>query len=237
MPEAEDEIQVWTLSLELPEAEWQPLAALLSEDERARAVRFVFERHRRRFTAARAALRHILGARLGVAPAEVRFAYGPHGKPELAAGCGAGRLRFNLAHSHELALVALCEGRELGVDVEHVRPLADAMRIAERFFSTREREALAGLPPEAQREAFFRCWTRKEAYLKALGDGLARPLDGFDVSLARGEPAALLGVAADPAEAARWGLAHLEPAPGYVGALAVEGSGWSLRAITLPGAL
>jgi 4'-phosphopantetheinyl transferase len=162
-------------------------------------------------------LRRLLGGFLGLEPERVELRYGPHGKP-----CVEG-LRFNLAHSHELALYAFSRGRELGVDLERIRPLRDAAAIAERYFSAEENAVLRSLPEIQRHEAFFRCWTRKEAYLKALGDGLARPLDSFDVTLAPGEPARLLRVQGAPDEAARWSLLHLDPAPGFVGALAAEG--------------
>ena len=137
-------------------------------------------------------------------------------------------LRFNVSHSQGLAVVAVTRHREIGVDVEEVRPLPDAQPIAERCFSGEENRVFLGVPAADRLAAFFNCWTRKEAYLKALGDGLARPLDAFDVTLLTGEPARLLRVKGDEREAARWSLRALYPALGYVGALVVEGHGWEL---------
>jgi 4'-phosphopantetheinyl transferase len=138
-------------------------------------------------------------------------------------------LRFNLSHSHSLALYAITHQRELGVDLEFIRPEVVEEPIAERFFSAAEVAALRALPASIQPEAFFNCWTRKEAYIKARGEGLTIPLDAFEVSLAPEEPAALLSVNGDPAEAARWSLQALAPGPGYVAAVAVEGQDWQLR--------
>jgi 4'-phosphopantetheinyl transferase len=201
---------------------------LLSADEAQRAARYGFARDRRRFVVARATLRILLGRYLNLEPGRVRFCYGTHGKPALDALQCEGDLRFSLAHSEDLALYAIASGREVGVDLEWVRPLADLRQIAETFFSARERAALFELEPAHRPEAFYACWTRKEAYLKARGEGLALPLDQFDVSLAPGEPARLLGVRGDPRERQRWSLHALAPAAGCVAALAVEGHRWKL---------
>jgi 4'-phosphopantetheinyl transferase len=162
-----------------------------------------------------------------LAPEAVRFRYGPRGKPMLDAEDGL--LRFNLSHSGDLALVAVSLGRDIGVDVERVRPDRDLERIATRFFSAAEVAALLALPRAERAGAFYRCWTRKEAYIKALGDGLAIPLDSFDVAFAPGATAALLASRLDSAEARRWSMAALEPGPGYAGAMVVEGDGWTMR--------
>jgi len=133
-------------------------------------------------------------------------------------------LSFNVAHSHEIALFAFTPQGEVGVDVEYQRDLPDLAQVAERFFSARENEELQGLPADQQREAFYNCWTRKEAFIKALGDGLTHPLDTFVVTLASGEPARLLQVDGDPQEAGRWRFEALYPGQGYTAALAVRGS-------------
>jgi len=223
---APGEVRVWLARLDCPAPVLAALDRRLSTEERTRAAAFRFARDRRRFVAARGFLRGVLGRCLEVHPQEVKFAYGSHGKPRLAEE-GSG-LRFNLSHSGERAACALCLGSEIGVDVEAVRDLGDADDIAARFFSAAEGAALRRLPANERLEAFFHCWTRKEAYLKALGDGLARPLDGFDVTLLPAEPARLARVAGDEAEAARWSLEQLDPGPGYVGAVAVQGRGWCL---------
>jgi 4'-phosphopantetheinyl transferase len=137
-------------------------------------------------------------------------------------------LRFNVSHSHGLALYAVTRRRKIGIDIERVRPISGPEQLAARFFSAGENAELCALPEHVKHEAFFNCWTRKEAYVKARGEGLSLPLNQFDVSLNPGEPARLLRVERDPQEAARWSLQGLTPAPGYVAALAVEGHGWRL---------
>ena len=223
-----DDVHVWRASLKQPPERGRQLAQTLSCDEMMRAERFRFERDRRRFVVGRGVLRTILGRYLGVEPGQMQFRYDPRGKPHLAEAVGGCGLQFNLAHSHELALYAFTRDREIGVDLEYVRPMPDAEEIAARFFSTRENAVFRVLPKSQKLEAFYNCWTRKEAYLKAIGDGLARPLDQFDVSLAPGDPAMLLHVEGDPLETARWSLQALTPAVGYVAAVAVEGRGWRL---------
>jgi 4'-phosphopantetheinyl transferase len=217
---AAGEVHVWRIDLERPAAAVDRWAALLAPDEAARAARFRFARHRRRFTVARGVVRELVGRYLGSPPEEVAFAYGANGKPHLAPPAGA-RLALNVTHSAELAVVAFSAAVELGVDVERRRAMPRALEIAARFFSPAERRALAALPPAARDDAFFRCWTRKEAYLKAVGDGLTVRLAGFDVTLGPGDPPRLLAIDGDPGRAAAWELAHLEPAAGYLGALVV----------------
>jgi len=202
------------------------LESVLDDPERARAARFHFERHRRRFIVGRAVLRHLLAGALGSEPSMVRFSYGEHGKPALA---GARALPFNLSNSSELAMIALGGDTPLGVDVERLRAMDDAEAIARRFFSATEVEAFKRLPAEDREAGFFRCWTRKEAYIKAIGDGLTMPLDRFDVAFGRSDPCRLLRVDGDRARAGQWLLAHLEPAAGYLGALARQGVDARLR--------
>jgi 4'-phosphopantetheinyl transferase len=231
----EDEIHVWRTALDPPEDTVERLAATLSADERERADRFRLERVRRRFVVCRGALRMILSRYTGQAPERLRFTYGAHGKPALAPSAGMADLRFNVSHSDELALCAVARGREIGVDVERIRPLPGAERIAERFFAVPEREALQALPAERKLEGFYTCWTRKEAYIKALGDGLGHPLDEFAVSLAPGEPARLWTLReTGSAEEATWSLEALLPTPGYVAALAARGHGWRTTARPWP---
>jgi 4'-phosphopantetheinyl transferase len=223
-----DEVHVWRASLGQPTSRVEQLVRTLSDDERGRAERFHSERDRTRFVVARGTLRSILGHYLGVEPGRVQFEYGPRGKPHMAEPFANLALRFNLAHSHDWALYAFAHHREVGIDLERACPLPDAEEIATRFFSARESAAWRALSPNRRQQAFYLCWTRKEAYIKAIGDGLALPLDQFDVSLAPTEPARLLRVEGNPKEAKRWSLQTLEPAPGYVAALAVEGHGWRL---------
>lgn len=217
-----EEVHVWRTSLDRDGAEVERLWAALAPDERERAQRFHFERDRRRFVVARGVLREILGRCLGLAPARIRFAYNKYGKPSLLED--AGGLRFNVSHSEEAALYACTLGREVGVDIELLRDDFASFEIAERFFSRAEVHSLGSLPPHLRTEGFFNCWTRKEAYIKALGEGLSHPLDSFSVSLAPGEPARLIATDGDPLEAARWSIVDLNPFQGYAAALAVWGS-------------
>jgi 4'-phosphopantetheinyl transferase len=224
-----DDVHVWRIALEMSETMLARLREILAEDERRRAERFHFEKDRRHFTAGRGALRILLARYLARRPEEVRFVYSNYGKPRLADSDNGDHLRFNLTHSHGLALLAITRGRDIGVDVERLRDMErDGEPLAERFFSPREAAVLRSLPPELRREAFFHCWTCKEAYIKANGKGLSLPLDQFDVSLHPAEPAALLATHHDPMEARRWSLRSLDPGEGYVGALAVEGRSWQL---------
>ena len=225
----DDEVHVWRAALDGPAASLAYYRDLLAADERQRADRFHFQKDHDRFVVARGLLRIILGRYLDASPAQLRFRYGPFGKPELTAAHGDTDLRFNVSHAEGLALYACTRRRALGVDIEYVRPDFPGHEIAARFFSPREVAALRALPAAVQTRAFFNCWTRKEAYIKAHGAGLSLPLDQFDVSLAPDEPAALLATRPEPQEAARWSLQELTPAPGYVAAIAVEGRGWLLR--------
>jgi 4'-phosphopantetheinyl transferase len=223
------EIHVWAVQLDPPPERVARLERLLEPDERQRADRFRFDRHRRQFVVGRGALRTLLGAYLGIRPEDVRFLYGHRGKPFLAPPLDAGGLFFNLSNSHELALVGFLRGVEIGVDVEHLRPMPDCEKIAERYFSDSEREVLRGIPMPAKEEAFFNCWTRKEAYLKAVGEGLAAPLDSFAVTLAPGEPPRMLTLEGSAERAARWFFRHLRPAEDYLGAVAVGGGTWAVK--------
>jgi 4'-phosphopantetheinyl transferase len=179
----EGDVHVWRLPLDQPGEHGTYLRSLLSADEEERAQRFRFPRDRERFVVCRGLLRVLLGRYLSCHPGRLRFAYGAHGKPALAGGAAAGRLCFNVAHSEGLALIAVARGREVGVDLECLRPETATEQLATSCFSARELEALRALPQQVRTEAFFRCWTRKEAYLKATGTGLSLGLDRFDVTL------------------------------------------------------
>jgi 4'-phosphopantetheinyl transferase len=223
-----DEIHVWRVCLDQPQFTFQYLAQTLSQDEQIRAKNYCFERDRRRFITGRGMLRLILSSYLQIDPIHVRFRYGDHGKPMLNDVFSADGLHFNLSHSEELALYAITTERSIGIDLEKAHPIPEVESIAKQFFSPSESATLSGLPAITKVEAFFNCWTRKEAYLKARGEGFARALDQFDVSMIPGEPAALLRVEGDSQEAARWSLRAITPAPGYVAALAVLGHDWKI---------
>jgi 4'-phosphopantetheinyl transferase len=224
-----DEVHVWRSTLDWSAEATAALEPVLSPDERERVRRFHFERDRRCHLIARGLLRTLLGRYVGMAPDALRFDYSPFGKPSLAASLMTRALQFNVSHAGELLLIAVAAGRTLGIDVEHIRTDIAVGEIAARFFSAHERDALATLPGDLQQQAFYDCWTRKEAYIKAVGDGLSLPLDQFDVAFLPGEPARLLATRPDPAEARRWSLRELQVADGYKAALAVEGVGWTLK--------
>jgi 4'-phosphopantetheinyl transferase len=221
------EVHLWRARLDDQLAE--SLKLLLSAEETARANRFHFAKDRNHFIVSRGLLRRLLAAYLGVASsADLSFSYGEKGKPFLAEN-QQGSINFNLAHSHGMALYAFSHDRELGVDLEFVKDELADEQIAKRFFSTTEVEALQRVPAELSRQAFFNCWTRKEAYIKARGEGLSMPLNEFDVSLAPGEPAALLRNHKDAAEVTRWSMKSVPMETGYVAALVVEGHDWELK--------
>jgi 4'-phosphopantetheinyl transferase len=198
------------------------LAKCLSDEERGRANRFIFERDRCRFIVGRAHLRYQLGSRLGVRPEALELVYGPYGKPALSRRFADTDLHFNISHSEDIAVYAFARGREVGIDVEAVRAIHDADAIVERFFSVRENRAYRALDPGDKPLGFFNCWTRKEAFIKAIGDGLQYPLDRFDVSLVPGEPAMILRVDNVQGDKCGWHMHALLPAPGFVAAVVVE---------------
>jgi 4'-phosphopantetheinyl transferase len=231
-----NEVHVWRAVLDESTQEIDSFLYTLSADERTRAERFYFQSDRERFITAHGVLRRILGAYLNRAPECLSFCSGSHGKPALALGSGGDAIRFNMTHSHGVALYAVTRGREVGIDLEFIERDLEVEQIAERYFSRREIATLRALPTELRKGAFFLCWTRKEAYIKARGEGLSLPLDQFDVSLIPGQPAALLST--QPAdEDVRWSLQELTVASGYVAALAVEGHGLSLSCWQWPGML
>lgn len=221
------DVDVWYVDLAVGAGTVARLAASLATDERVRAGRFKFERDTRRFVVTRSALRAVLGAYLGVPPRSLTFSYGAHGKPALEGAHAS--LDFNVSHSGEMAVVAAAWRRAVGVDVEQWRPLPDLEAIAARVFAPAERATLGALADAERPAAFFRCWTRKEAFIKATGLGLAQPLDRFVVSLAADAPARFLDIAGDPDALARWTLHDLRVPAGYAGALVVEGAPRAMR--------
>jgi 4'-phosphopantetheinyl transferase len=203
---------------------------LLGLGERDRAARFRFPHLTHNFTVDHARMRLILGAYIGLAPEDLTFGVNEFGKPELSNIQNLpGRLRFNLSHTEGLTLLALCLNADLGVDVEAVRPISDLELIAQSHFSPREIIALEAFDPPQRQEAFFRCWTRKEAFLKAHGRGLSIPLDSFAVSLANEETSALLQCRWEPDEIRRWSMFSLDLGKGFIGALAIQSGDWRIR--------
>jgi 4'-phosphopantetheinyl transferase len=211
------EVQIWGIWLTASDAAFACLASTLSMEERHRAQRFSLENLKRSYALSRAGLRILLAHYLGCPPDEIELICGPKGKPALR---DSSRIRFNTSHSGEMALYAFTLDCELGIDVEQLRDLDDPESIAARFFSTAEASELLSLKPDERGLAFFRCWTRKEAYVKAIGEGLEIPLDSFQVTLLPDAPARFVQMASHLGTASDWTLHHLELAPGYVGALA-----------------
>lgn len=228
------EVHLWRVVLDHPDEQVEALWETLSPDERERAQRFRFPRDRRRFAAARGALRSLLGRYLACDPACLRFVYGEAGKPALPpAGGGDPPLRFNLSHSSEVALIAV-SGREVGVDVEAINPNLALGHLAARFYSPAEQAWFRSLSPERRPLAFYQIWTGKEAFLKAKGLGLGLPLDRFDVLPEQGGPSLLCGCRWDAGEVDRWALRPLQPGAGYAGAVAAEGHDWTMRCWQYP---
>jgi 4'-phosphopantetheinyl transferase len=215
------EIHLWHTSLAADATEITSYTMLLSHDEAARADRYVFDTHRARFTAGRGILREVLSRYTGTPPEGLVFVYGPQGKPEIMQS-GEPLLHFNVAHSEDRLLIGVTRGRRLGVDIEQIRPVYDLMAVARRFFSARESRALQNLLADQQAVAFFNAWTRKEALLKAYGDGISEVLNTVEVTLLPGEPSALLSIRGSTEEAQRWSLHAPDAPPGYIAALAVE---------------
>ncbi len=217
---SEDEVHIWCASLRRQPDQLARLTSILSESERERVRRFHSPVARNEFLVARSLLRLLLSHYIGQEPTDITFHIGMQGKPTLA--CGS-PLHFNVAHSHGLALFAVSGLCEVGVDVEQVRPFANDLGLAERYFSESEAEVLRGMEPERRREAFFHTWARKEAVLKANGSGLALGLEGVEVSVMPDEPARLLRVDGEESYARQWTLTTLTPALDYVGAVALKG--------------
>ena len=218
------DVHVWRAELEQSAAVVTNLAMVLAADEIRKAERFHFARDRAHYIVAHAFLRRLLAAYVGVPPREIVLASGAYGKPHLVARAGSSDLRFNLSHSRGCALVALTGGCEVGVDIESMQPMDDADLIAKQFFSPSEQVALAALPTHLKHAAFYRCWSRKEAFIKVLGLGLAMPLDTFTVSLAPDEPALLTVQHGNLAGQQQWVLHDLPPIPHYATALALQGN-------------
>jgi 4'-phosphopantetheinyl transferase len=225
---ARGEIHVWCASLATEQATLQRLESTLADQERERARRFIFERDRDRHIAARGILRDLLGKYLQCAPRSIEFAYGPYGKPAITGAASRSGICFNLSHSHGLAVAAIGREQEVGIDVELIRAEFASEAIAKRYFSAKEIDELSRLPAELRTEGFFLCWTRKEAYIKAKGDGLQIPLDSFDVSLSPGSPATL-----SSDDEPRWGIESFVPSQisdrRYAAAVVAEGKDWRTR--------
>ena len=220
MTMTESDVGLWFADLDaLWAAQGEALRGTLSDDELERAAGFRFERDRQRFVSRRALLRALLAGSCGTEAADLRFDYGSWGKPRLQQDP---QLGFSTSHARGLAAVAIARGADIGIDVERIRDDVDVDGLARRYFAPAEVDALAAVPDAARTRAFFACWTRKEAFVKAIGRGLSYPLDSFAVSFANGDEPRIT-VDDPPDESERWALHALDPGPGYVGALAVSG--------------
>jgi 4'-phosphopantetheinyl transferase len=217
---AAGELHVWSVALNLPET----LAiSCLSESERERAANLPLSAPRRQYVVARAVLRTLLSRYAGIPVRDIIFGYESHGKPVLK-NTDIAEFRFNLSHSGDLALFAMTLAQSVGADVERLRPVAEAELIASRTFSRAEFEQLMMIQEgPARLHAFYCCWTRKEAFIKALGAGLSFPLDKFSVSIEIDQPPRVISISEDLGIAEHWTLYHFEPTPNYIGAVAVEG--------------
>jgi len=223
------EIHIWHTLLHTSSSDMKKLLGVLSADEIEKSEKYIHREDRNHFIIARGVLRSILGRYLSLHPSEIQFSYSEFGRPELNCGGGPPQLRFNVSHSGDRALIALVHNKQVGVDIEQWREGVLEENVAERFFSDQEVAALHTLPKEKQVEGFFACWSRKEAYIKALGEGLSVPLDAFTVTLVPGEPAALIQTSIDFQTPMSWSLVNLPVGHGYSAAFAVHGDPLQVR--------
>ena len=219
-------VHLWRATLDLPIRDVRFYAGALSDDERMKAGRFRFDRDRNRYTVSFGILKSILGLYIGVEPGAVRISYGNRGKPKLSSENGKSNIHFNLSHSEELAIYVFALDYEVGVDMERIRDFPEMERIVEDYFSPPEKNYYKALPKSKGREVFFRLWTRKEAYIKAIGEGLYHPLNRFEVSLIPAESSTPIFLEGGPMKAFPWLIQDLEPAPEFAGAFAVKNRSW-----------
>jgi len=222
-------IDVWRSTTQLPAMQRVAMQQCLTPLEIERANRYRVMDRREEFIIARGLLRTVLARVLKTDPRNLDFSIGSKGKPSLAQPEEGKAVRFNLSHSHGIVLIAMTRDREVGVDVELIRDKTDHQRMAQRFFSPVECEQIEALDEADRQRAFFHCWTRKEAFLKATGMGITLALDSFDTAFWPAENAKLLATRWDENEAGKWSLMHLVPSPEHVGTVAIEGHGASLR--------
>lgn len=220
------DVHLWRIDLDLAPQQTSRLQETLSPEETAQAIKFQFERDRRRFRVAQGALRAILSRYLGCTPRQVNYRYTSKGKPFLV---NSTDLYFNLSHSHERALIAVAHLHPIGIDIEQIRPLENLDAMARQCFSESEYQQFTALTASNNLQAFFNAWTRKESFIKAIGDGLSYPLANFDVSLRPGDPAKLLAIAGDSCEARAWTLLEVEAGVGYAATLAVRATDVSMQ--------
>ena len=223
------DVHIWRAVLDLPSKSVQELKGSLSFDERMKAESFHFERDRSRFIAAHGILRRILASYLSVDPGAIRFRYERDGKPRLQNAFGKPGIQFNLSHSEGLALYVFTQGHEVGVDLERIRDLPEMEQIVDQFFSVREQVVFHTLPTSEKHETFFKWWTRKEAFVKAVGEGLSYPLHGFDALLAKGKSVESLGILGGVQEGPKWTMWDVRPGEAFAGAVVVERDDWDVQ--------
>ena len=219
---SEKEVHVWCASIEASNERRLQFMETFSDDEHKRLQRFHFERHRHQFIIARGTLREIIGQYLEIEPAEANFDYGQNGKPFIISNSELSSIRFNISHSGDVVVYAFVLDTEIGIDIEKVCNIDDCMAIAKSFFSSTEIDDLQKVSRESLLEAFYSCWTRKEAYIKAKGQGLGIPLNQFSVSVRPDLSPALVSTEFAPDEAAQWTLRDLPIIEGYIGAIAIQ---------------
>lgn len=224
-----NEIHFWSTCLDQPQLEVHALEKMLSREEKIRAKNFHFERHRTRFIVGRGFLRTILGRYLGVKPGRLQLLHGKNGKPALAGAYADTGVSFNLSHSKGQALYAITLGREIGVDIEYIHDFFEMEQIADNILSASEKIAFRELPRQKKIKVFFKWWTRKEAFLKALGTGLSQSMDMIDISTFYGEETAGEKIEVCSDEISKWSIHDIEPVPGFAAAFAIEGRSWRLH--------
>ena len=234
---SKNNVDIWQIPIDRQDGGIHFYRRMLSPDEAERAVRFLFPKHRQRFIRARAVMRIILSRYIGIAADKIAFAYGAKGKPELSNELGRPHINFNLSHSSDVAILAVAQDLRVGVDIERVNAELAIDDLAQRFFSAGEVRRLQELPLSERVNEFFGCWTRKEAYTKAMGGGLSVSLDSFEVAFGPGVPAALLATEPFRDEANCWSIYDIGVPHGYRGAVSVEGKGHSLRHLVWEGTI
>jgi 4'-phosphopantetheinyl transferase len=224
-----DEVHVWLVEQEMFHTTIPDLNLLLSEEEAKKAARFYFERDRKCFIIAHSLLRKLLASYTHVPPTQLCFSQNAYGKPALVSSPQGDLVSFNISHSHDLIIYAFTYARHVGIDVEYMRTNIEYEQLAKHYFSPAEHAELQSLPSSQRQQAFFQCWTRKEAYIKARGLGLSLPLASFDVTVQPGAPVKLLASREDARETTRWLFAPLPLDTHYAGTLVAEGQDWQMR--------
>ena len=228
------EMHVWLASLDQPASRLRNLEQALSSEEWRRSERFRLERDRNRFLVRRGVLRGILGFYLATGPERLRLHAGENGRPAVLDPSGRNRIEFSISHSAGLALLAFSKDREVGIDIERVRDIAEMDLIGQQCFSSKENELMRSAPQDQKREVFFAAWTCREAFLKALGYGLSRPMEQIEVLPVAGERFKSLRIGLDSGKASLWTVGRLDPAPGFAAAFCAEGGSAEVRFLRWP---